>query len=190
MIRQRSLPVLLAATCAFLAACGPTIDVGKTGAGADGGTMGTAGAAPPGTLMCIDNGPGGTRECTCTVGATKSGACSPQSVGEASHCCATIDGSGATTQCTCSADPPTCANYAPSSGPFCICATVQIALNGTSATECPKPAGGHCCRSQGRASCSCGMNACGASSVEVDACSPANSILTCLAPAIAVTTCQ
>jgi hypothetical protein len=188
MIRHFWLPVSLAAASAFLAACGSTIDVGKVGAGADSGTMGTPGAAPPGTLVCKASDPGGANECTCTVGGAKSGACSPQSVGSASHCCAAIDGSGATTQCTCSEDPPTCTNYPGQS--FCACSTVNQGFNGARIAECPKPAGGHCCRPQGRADCTCAMNACARSAVEVDSCSPANAILTCLAPAIAVTTCQ
>lgn len=190
MARHSGLPFFALVAFTFLA-CGSTINVGKAGEGADGGAAGTPGAAPPGTLACKDNGAGGARNCTCAVAATKIGACSPQSLGRPGHCCATIDGTGATTQCECASDPTTCMSYTTSSsGPFCECTTVEQGFNGTEIAECAKPAGGHCCRSQGNASCGCSMQACTGAGDEVDSCSPTNAILRCLSPAIAVTSCQ
>lgn len=179
-------PFLLAMAFAFLA-CGSTVEVGK--AGEDGGAMGPLGAAPPGILACVRDGAGGPNNCTCTAASAKAGACSPQLLGQASHCCATVDGTGATTLCQCAADP-SCKKYSPSSGPECICTTTQLGINGTATPDCPKPAGGHCCRSQARADCGCQMDVCGGDTVDVDSCSPANSVLRCLSPAIAVTSCQ
>ena len=175
--RLRTSALGLAAPLALILACGSS----------PGSSLGPAPAA--GTLACT----AGTYDCTCASASTASGACSPQTLGGASHCCATVTG-GATTQCGCVLDANRCIQGTTSSGLVCLCTHDSNAFinptGDTPADSCTKPSGGHCCKSPTSESCSCSASACGGASVDVDSCTLQNSVAGCLAPAIEVTSCR
>jgi hypothetical protein len=151
------------------------------------GGDGALGPAPAGTLKCAPTTLGPTG-CQCAVDTVASGACSPLSVGGASHCCASTDAAGATTACLCEEDETTSC-YEEESG-SCECLTwAALGAGMTSTPTCSPPASGHCC-AQTDNECSCTTSACTADETEVPSCAPASVTLGCVAPAFAVTTCQ
>ena len=142
--------------------------------------------APPGPLQCMGDSQQDL-SCQCTAAATATGACSPQMLMAPAHCCASVV-DGRTTQCNCEVDPGYC--VATGDG-RCICDSGGGAdLGEMVVPECPKPAGTHCCQARGQAYCACGPEACSATQTEQDVCTGPNSVLTCLAPAVAVESCQ
>jgi hypothetical protein len=161
---------------------------GTTGTGSSNGgassSSGSIGAAPVGTLKCVDRS-SGTPSCECAVASAKEGACSPQVLGGESHCCATVN-AASTTQCNCERDATT--NCCTHNG-GCTCA-VNNACNSPNSNpaSCSAPSGGHCCK--GERVCSCSSSACGDGEQEVAKCEPQPAVLKCLAPAVPVTSCQ
>jgi len=170
------------------AACGSS----TTSTGASPGGSTATGPAPAGTLAC--KGPeNSSNECSCDLGSARTGSCAPQNLGGVAHCCATVN-AGVTTQCRCVADPAMCidSSASVSDGAYCTCATGETPFGDKDkiVAACAKPAGGHCCRSQSNPRCTCSMQACAATDLEVDSCAAATATLLCPAPSMPVTLCQ
>lgn len=164
----------------LLVGCSSSSTGTTQGAAADGGPV--VAPAPAGVLACTF----AQDACTCVTAASKSGACSPQTLGTASHCCATVEG-GSTTKCTCERDDGSCVSYPKDHS--CSCALNTGPLAGqTAVASCSPPSGGHCCK--GGSQCNCAVAACVGGFLEVATCTPQDAILTCTAPAIAVSSCQ
>jgi hypothetical protein len=148
--------------------------------------------APPGTLKCTKVGGNGALDrCSCELATAKEGACSPQSLGSASHCCASVSASGSTTQCNCRVDVTTRCCL---SGNRCSCELNSPCLSegGGKAAEVPScgaPTGGHCCAGT-EGACSCSAAVCEPGREEVATCASSLAVIKCLAPAISVSSCQ